>query len=62
MRECLARIESDGAQGIEALCAEHPRYAAQLRERLGYLTATGLVRFGEREAGPFLSGWVTFDS
>jgi serine/threonine protein kinase len=40
----VQRIESEGAAGLEALCAQHPEQAGALRTRLAALDRTGLLR------------------
>ena len=40
----VQRIESEGAAGLEALCAQHPEQAGALRARLAALDRTGLLR------------------
>ncbi len=40
--ECLERLETEGEGALDALCAEHPARAAQLRDRIALLRRMGL--------------------
>jgi len=47
---CLERREQEGDAAIEAVCRDHPRDAAALRERLAILERSGLLV--DRDAAP----------
>jgi tRNA A-37 threonylcarbamoyl transferase component Bud32/tetratricopeptide (TPR) repeat protein len=50
VEECIDRMEAEGSQVIEDLCARHPEHAAALRKRLKSLAHAGLLPAAE--AGP----------
>ena len=52
LAECLDRMERDGPAGLDALLAEHPEHAAELRERLSALRHIGLLEVGAPHAFP----------
>jgi serine/threonine protein kinase/formylglycine-generating enzyme required for sulfatase activity len=57
MAECLARLSLGGEMDLEALCAQHPDQADELRQRMGRLADLGMMSGAERSdpevVGPF---------
>ena len=50
--ECLERMETEGEAGLDALCAQHPAHASELRARMHTLRAAGLVETAGGTAAP----------
>lgn len=47
--ECIARFDEQGEKGIEAMCAEHPEQAEDLRRRMRGLADNGLLESWSEE-------------
>ena len=41
---CLDRMEHEGPQAVEQVCALHPEHAAAIRKRLKWLSDAGLLQ------------------
>ena len=48
--ECLERVETDGREAVDALCAAHPAQAERLRSRLELLESSGLFALSPSSA------------
>ncbi|MEZ5966774.1 MAG: serine/threonine-protein kinase [Planctomycetota bacterium] len=40
---CLDRVQEEGTQAIDSICAEHPQHATAIRRRLALLASMGLL-------------------